>query len=216
MSNVPLSDFLHMVMLYCPTAPEPILIQHLRLAAREFCKDTRCWREVVTVPITENPVTVRPSCTGANVVAVQSAMLNGRELRAVPFDQADIEKYMTEAGRADQFTQDTADRFIIMPFEAGDLTVSAYFAPTSGTLNLTGDLKREPQNQVPAFLLTEHAEAIAHGALSRVMAIPRQEWSDGNMAGYFKSMFNEAKGEVQAEMIKGKQRAPIRTTPRWM
>lgn len=216
MNPVSLSLFMPMVMPYCPTAPEPIVMQNLRLAAREFCKDTRCWREVVTIAVTENPVTLSTSCADATIVAIQSALFDGRVLEAVPFDQASLDSYMTKTGRADSFTQDESDRFIIMPAEVGTLIVSAYFAPSSGTKRRIGDDEIEPQNQVPHFLFNEHAEAIAHGALSRILSLPKQEYTDGNLAGYFGQQFRQAKGEVQAQVIKGKQRAPIRTKPRWM
>jgi hypothetical protein len=216
MTNVSLSLFLPLVMPYCPTAPEPIVMQNLRLAARDFCKHTRCWREVVTTQITANPVIPQSSCGGATIVAVQSTLLNGNPLTAVPFDEADIAKYLTEAGRATSITQDSADRFIILPFEAGTLVMSLYFAPSSGPVNTHGNGGIEPQNQVPMFLFREHAEAIAHGALYRILSLPNQEYTDGNMSGYFKTLCDAAKAEASTEVIKGKQRAPIRTKPRFM
>jgi len=211
----PLAHFMPLVLPYAPTAPEPVVMMNLRLAAREFCKDTRCWREVVTTQITQNPVEPDLSCA-ATIIAVQSAVLNGYELKPVPFDEAEIDTYLTKAGQASQFTQDQMDRFIIMPFEPGTLVMSLYLAPSAGPRRMARDPQAEAQNQVPAFLFDEHVEVIAHGALSRILAIPGQEYTDGNMAGFFAAKFEMAKGEVQASVIKGKQRAPIRTKPRFM
>lgn len=215
MRFVPLAHFASLVMPYAPTAPEPIVIQHLRLAAREFCRDTRCWREIITTEITANPVEPDIEC-GATILAVQAAMLNGRELRAVPFDEAEIDTYLTKQGQASEFTQDQMDRFIIMPFEPGTLVMSLYLAPSAGPKRTARDPQAEAQNQVPAFLFDEHVEAIAHGALSRILSIPAQEWTNGNMAGFFAAKFDQAKGEAATAAIKGKQRAPIRTRARWM
>lgn len=215
MQTVSLALFAPMIMPFAPTAPEPLVMQHLRLAAREFCKETRCWREVVTATITANPVT--PSLpAGATIVAVQSAMINGRELNPVPFDQAEIDTYLTKQSRAGEFTQDSQDRFIIMPFEPGTLVMSLYLAPSAGPRTFARDPQAEPQNQVPAFLFDDHGEAIAHGALSRLLSIPAQEYTSGDMAGYFAAKFSDAKAEAGVLSIKGKQRAPTRTKARWM
>lgn len=215
MRMVPLAHFAPLVMPFAPTAPEPIVMQSLRLAAREFCVDTRSWREIVTTPVTTNPV--NPDLPqGVTIVAVQSAKLNGRDLLAVPFDVAEIDTYLTETGRATRFTQDEWGRFIIMPMEAGDLVMSLYLAPAAGPQRGTRDPQTEAQNQVPAFLFDEWVEAIAHGALARILSIPAQEYTNGQMAGYFSAKFAEAKGDAATAAIKGKQRAPIRTKARWM
>lgn len=215
MPFVSLSLFTPLVLPYAPTAPEPLVMQHLRLAAREFCKDTRCWREVISTTITANPVA--PTLpAGSTIVAVQSARLNGRDLSAVPFDEAEIDTYLDAGGRAAQFTQDQMDRFIVMPFEPGTLVMSLYLAPSAGPEVVVRNPAGEPQNQVPEFLFTEHVEAIAHGALSRLLGIPAQEYTNGGLAAFFLAKFDAAKAEVSTMSIKGKQRAPIRTTARWM
>ena len=215
MKSVSLSLFTSLVLPYAPTAPEPLVMQHLRLAAHEFCRDTRCWREVITTEITANPVTPELMCAGV-IVAVQSAMLNGRELTAVPFDGVALDTYMTEVGRASMLTQDGNDDFIILPFEPGTLVMSLYLAPAAGPRIIARDPQAEPQNQVPAFLFNEHVEAIAHGALSRLLSLPAQEWTNGGLAAFFAAKFEAEKSAVSTQSIKGKQRAPIRTTPRWM
>lgn len=216
MNPVSLALFMPMLMPYCPTAPEPIVMQNLRLAARDFCVVTRCWHEVVTVQTTENPIEPEISCAGTTIVAVQSSLFNGRALHPVPFDEAQIDDYLTKAGQASKITQDSSDRFIIMPFEAGTLVMSLYLAPSAGTVRIMGDDRIEHQNQVPHFLFTEHAEAIAAGALNRILSIPKQEYTDGGLAGYFGQKFEDAKNDLKAKVLKGKQRAPIRTKPRWL
>jgi len=215
MKSVSLSLFSPMVLPYAPTAPEPLVIQHLRLAAREFCKDTRCWREVITTEVTANPVQPEATCA-ANILAVQSAALNGRDLTPVPFDEVELDTYLTATGRASMFTQDGNDDFILLPFEAGTLVMSVYLAPPSGPRVIAREPASEPQNQVPAFLFNEHAEAIAHGALSRLLSVPGQEYTNGGLAAFFLAKFDAAKAEVSTQSIKGKQRAPIRTRARWM
>lgn len=215
MKLVSLALFAPLVMPYAPTAPEPLVMQHLRLAARDFCKKTRCWREVISMPITANPIVPDLGCA-ATIVAVQSAKLNERDLEPVPFDSVDIETYMTKPGQAYQFTQDQDDRFIILPFEAGVLTMSLYLAPAGGPRTIARDPQAEPQNKVPAFLFDEHVEAIAHGALSRIMSIPAQEYTNGSMAAYFAAKFEDAAAEASTMSLKGKQRAPMRTKARFM
>lgn len=212
---ISLAAFKPHIMPFAPTAPEPMVILYLRQAAREFCKETRCWREVITTPITANPVEpIIPA--GATIVAVQSAKINGRDLSPMLFEEADIDTYLTQEGRAVGFTQDEIGRFIIMPFEAGDLVMSCFLAPSAGPQRTTLNPATEAQNQVPDFLYTEHAEAIGYGALSRLLALPAQEWTNGDLAGYFAAKFQEAKGGGQVDAAKGKQRAPIRTRARFM
>lgn len=212
---ISLAAFLPLVRAYAPEVPNPVAEQQLRLATREFCKETRCWREVLTVAITANPFTIGPAYS--TVVAVQIARFGGvdltpADLTDIPLDQLD------DIGTPEMLVQIAPDTFRVYPFEAGDLIVSVYLAPQEGPqFGVSGatTLQAE-QGMVPDFLFHEHAMAIAHGALAKIRMMPNQPFTDGAAASFHAGEFAAAKNAMFGHQIKGKQRAKIRTKPQFM
>ncbi len=214
--TAPLSAFMPLVRAYAPAVPVPVAEQMLRLAAREFCKDTRCWREVLVIPVAANPFTIGPAYS--TVVAIQKASFGGVDLKKGVFEDLPL-AMLDDVGLPDTLYQISPDEFCVYPFEAGDLTVSVYLTLQEGPRfgsDGAGSTHQANQSVVPDFLFAEHAMSIAHGALARILVLPGQEYTDGAAAGMHGAAFQQAKAALFGANIRGKQRAPIRTKSRWM
>lgn len=218
--TVNLSAFLPLVKAYAPAVPNPVAEQNLRLAARDFCRVTRCWRDVLTVAITANPFQIAPALT--SVVAIQEAMFSDAAgktpLTAASFGDDVSLVNLDETGRPCDLFQIAEDEFRVYPFAPGTVTASVYLAPQAGPRfgqNGTSTLQAD-QGNLPDFLFTDHADAIAAGALERILILPGQPYTDPSLAGHFAGVFKKAKDDMFGHTITGKQRAPIRTKTRWM
>ncbi len=215
-----LSKFLPLVMPYAPTVPKPVALNSLRLAAREFCIDTKCWREIVSVTIVNGPVVAAPNAYSA-LVQIEQAWWGTKELKPVRFSEIDLPKHddMTIATEPESITQIEENKITVYPLVAGTVKLSGYFAPLAGpTYNViasSGTVVQDQENMVPDFLFQNYAEAIAQGALGKIKTIPDQDYTDPQMAGVHIANFNAAIGRAHTNAIKGQQRARVRVKAHW-
>lgn len=213
-----LGAFLPMVLPHAPGVPEPVACFNLRLAAVEFCERTRCWRHVHKVTVTgPTRFIVAPSYSAIH--EIEFADLDGNPLDPIPFaDIAAEAAQHPEPGAARYITQAAPNAVTLYPWRPGLLHVGLILKP-SGGFEFGGnaaDPLEDAYDFVPDFLLSQHGEAIAHGALARVLAIPGEAWSDAARSAYYLARFNERMDRFFAANMRGQQRAPLRTRPVWM
>ena len=246
-----LRSFLQIVNLYAADVATPVALVALRLAASEFCRRTRMWKEQITVTVTQNPFAVTfpnaviqaideatwtfaaPSAAwlAANpgwaiafpYWAAESAVegLIPQPGKLVPATVADLKdpQWDTRIGYPKKIVQVTPSEMMLWPFSPGsiDMLISVY--PEEGGVygaNLTGPSAQELQNMVPAFLFTDHAEAIAAGALKRILFMPGKSYTNASLATIFSGQFDQAIAKANVKAAKGIQRAPLRVTGQWM
>ena len=185
---------------------------NVRLAAIEFCERTRIWRHMVDTNLTANsPIVVCPDY--AAIHEIERAFWNN-EYRLTPksFTELPPGWESDQTAAPEIITQFEPDKVILYPFQAGNLTMSVFLKPRAGrNFVLSGSPMRDYYNQVPDFLLIQHAEAIGSGALARILVIPDQQWSNPTLAAYYLGRFNEACDRSFATNRAGQQRAPRRT-----
>lgn len=215
----PLTDFLPYVRPFIAGCPDPVIEFNLRLAAIEFCERTRCWRYITSATLTEETRFLSAPAY-STVHEVEQATWEGRILTPIAFTEAEHSAMtgITKESNPAYITQTEPGRLTILPFAEGTVRISAFLKPQHGSqygLDPMNPL-HDPLNVVPQFMLTQHAEAIAYGALTRLYAIPGEPWSDPNMAGAYRSMFEQRIGQHMGANIRGQQRTPIRTKPQWM
>lgn len=218
MPTRPLSDFLPLVMPHCATAPRPTVEQYLRLAAIEWCERTRCWRHAAQFAIDEaNEVIVAPDY--ATVHEIETAYFNNTTpLSPTQFSSFSPDDF-ADQGSPQYITQSAPNTISILPFTAGTLNLSLFLKPRSGTEYGTNpaDPLQDKYNVVPEHLFIQSAEAIAEGALARLLALPAEsaEWSNPKMAMYYRQRFDEACDRKFNSHIKGQHRARKRTRANW-
>jgi hypothetical protein len=193
--------FLRWVLPYAVACPEPIAEAHVRDAVRDFCASTRCWRRVQTTVLvgTETEIIVAPA--GANLHELEDASFNDKPLTPVAYDDATFD-YPVEPY---QITQINPTSFVLAPkFWPGTVKISAFMKPSQAAID------------VPDFILDQYGQHIGHGALSTILAIPEQPFSNPQMAGYYRQLFQDAKDANFNANRRGQQRARTRTRPQFM
>lgn len=217
--NTPLSAFLHLVLPFAKGAPDPLAEGMLRQAAIEFCEKTRCWRHIVTMPLAaSNRTIVAPNLT--TIHEFEEARWNGIELTPVAFTDADVNEMTgkTAIGSPQFITQIQPGQVSVYPFQTGTLRVSMFLKPRHGQaygVDATDPLA-DAYNVVPEFMLSQHGETIAYGALARLLAIPNEPFTNPELAMTFAAIFQQKSGAHMGRNMRGQQRAPIRTKPQWM
>lgn len=198
-------------------APEPLLLQALRMACIEFCRRTdtvQCIQAPVAVVAgtQDYAVTVPADMV---LVRVLGAAWQGVWLVPVPPDDvtsdvalrgAAIGAAIPLSGAPRHFFQKTPDLSTISLYPipdvalAGGLLIKASFCPTQAA------------TQVEDALFDEWAEGIAAGAAARVLAIPGQGFT-GSPAGPA-ARFERAVSEAKRQKMFGKMTAGARVQPR--
>ncbi len=216
-----LTEFLPHVLPHALRCPRPVAEFMLRQSAIEFCKRTRCWRHIVTITLTapdQGIAIAAPAFT--NIHEIETATLDGRTLTPTQFTtiQPDQLTGETMAGQPEYITQIDPNTVCVFPYGTGVLRLSLFLKPAEGKSFGTdaADPLHDAFNVVPPFMLTQYAEALAAGALSRILMIERQSFSSPEKAAINMAKFDEACGASHTTSMRGQQRAKLRTPPRFM
>jgi hypothetical protein len=150
--------------------------------------------------------------TGTAFVKGLSAWLNDAPLDPISQDDLDNEFNNTDFGwvgvnwRTDvslptrfYFPDDTTVGLLMPPDAGGNLRINAALKPTRASTSF------------PTWIYERYVEAIAHGAKSKVMSIPKKPYSNLDMAVHHGEMFNGMVGEARIRAARGTSRGPLRT-----
>lgn len=174
------SRFYPYVLPSVPTCPEPTADHHIRLAAIEFCDRTHVWAETL-----------------------DTIDVDGSESYALNFDQeAELASLLEVKVGADEFTV-VNRRDALKAVAAGDSCRIAWTdnrqdlwlhpRPASGQLIVEVALKpSQAAEDFPDDVFAHHAEDISHGALARLHALPKQDWTDIGEADRQRALFERA------------------------
>lgn len=214
--TINVSKFLPLVQPYAPHASDPAVMQALRKAAIEFCEQTRCWRHMIRLTISRQDYpAIAPAY--AAIHEFETVTFND-DTPLTPVQFSDVEHAdFSEQGAPRYITQTGPSRISILPFSDGVLDISVFLKPRHGDeYALSPD--SAPENvydTVPDFLFTLHGEVIAAGALSRLLLLPGQPFTDPKMAEYFRADFQRRAERVFNHNVRGQQRARPRILARW-
>lgn len=214
-----ISDLMPYILPHVPAAPTIWAEFQTRLAVVEFCERTRCWRQIMVknIPVSGR-VMIAPH--GATIHEFEEATLDGCDLTPSQFTATDPDEITGDEtqGQAKYITQINPGEISVIPASSGKLRVSCFLKPRHG--QAIGYDPENPlddvNNVLPQFMVTQYAEALACGALYRIMATPKQDFTDLKMAGEHKANFEEACNRHFASNMRGQQRAPMRVKARWM
>lgn len=207
-----LDEFLPQILTYAPGCPVPVAFDHIRSAAQRLCERARIWRESdrITVSADESIIVVPD---GAVLYEIERAYFNGMPLDPVSVSDLDRLCPGWQRGAADGrvgmprwITQMEPNSIRVLPFpvDGGDLDVSLFVKPS------------EDCEELPDFFADQYRRVIADGALSEILVLPKQNFSDANLAGFFASRFERELDRLSTMNLRGQQRAPIRTVPNFM
>lgn len=198
--------------------PSFLISQAARLAAVEFCEVTRCWRHLMSFDAAA-PVLDQIIPLEAVIWEIERASANGHELTAV--QHTDVARDGVTAGLPRYISQVNPWGIVVHPFpEAGPvpLELSVFLKPRSDTLvGINNDNPMlDALNVVPEWMMQQHGEKLADGALSRVLMMEGERWYSPERAAYHRALFDKALGRNFAANMRGQQRAPIRMPTLYM
>ena len=192
--------------------------QMARFAAVEFCERTRCWRHLVSF---DAPEAVNPHVipVEAAIWEIERASADGQPLTAV--QHTDVAKDSITVGNPRYISQINPWAIVVHPFpETGPVRIdmSVFLKPRSDIV--TGLDADKPLLDslcvVPEWMMQQHGEKLADGALSRVLMMEGQPWYNPQRAAYHRALFDKALNRNHAANMRGQQRAPIRMPTSYM
>lgn len=154
----------------------------IRQAAIEFCERTRFWRYEDEFAITSTDIDGLTAPSGSVIYDIDAVWFNGRKLTPKTTGQLVLEPTWRSGATAQTstpkyVTQTEPNTIQIVPFQTGQLKFALFLKPS------------QDATEVPDFLVDQHRETIAHGALARILLIPNQSFTNPDMAAAFGMAF---------------------------
>ncbi len=176
-------------------APMPLVEREVRYASIDFCDFTMAWR----VPLDEVPIvggTSEYEFTLPDDSVIATVFYLGQDgVRLLPTTERVLDDDQG-AWRASDSTATAAQWFYLPDRTKVRLALTPSAA---GLMGLTVALKPgQTAKTLPDFIFEHHVEALRAGALARLLAQPRKDWSDPQLA-YYLAVFDKAKRKEKAE-----------------
>lgn len=207
-----MDELLPHILPYAIGVAEPTAIQHIRDAAVRFCERTRCWRHIDTFKTDGGHHEIVAVPSQAVLHEIEWAKFDNQhelEPRAPKAEYWEHEHLEDDPLNPNQnernhtypryITQVNPTCVIIEPHVVGDLTVSVYLKPD------------QVADMLPDFLLSNFARNIADGALSTLLLLPNQPFTNPQLAMVFEQKFQQSLDKNFAFNLRGQQRARKRT-----
>lgn len=209
----PFADFLPFVLPYAPSCPEPVAIQYIRQASIDFCQRTRFWRFIDEFQVTGDTSELLVTPNQSSLFEIEKAWFKPTdesrwaELRRLPYsqiDQALLDEEPNSYTVPNVISQIDYNNVTLIPRVEGTLRVSMFLSPSYDAVDC------------PDNLFSNYASTIADGALSEILMIPEQPYTNPNLASLKAGLFNLECDRNFALNVRGQQRAPVRTKASFM
>lgn len=163
---------------------EDLAIRHLRLAARDFFERTGVWEETLPEVSTTDDTTVYPLpvTDGAELARLLDVSVDGEPVDELVTPSQGAKYLRDEPDCSAAWVIEQRDLGLYMPDPVADvaIVVQAVLRPTLAA------------TEVPDAYADQHIEVIVHGALARLLALPRVPWQSVQDAGIERAAFNDA------------------------
>ena len=208
MASVTFDQFLPEVQPEAPGVPYPVVINAIRNACFDFCRQSLIWNEFQD-PETYTQGTAEYQLSapaGAQIVQVLSLVLDdGRTIWPGSTDETVKVRpqWRTQEGIIEWFVHSAPDtfRFVAVPNDSGTFTPQVAYAPL------------RTATSVDASLFNLYLEGIKHGALAKLKAMTNQPWTDAAGSAASAAAFQQATGRAISERTRSNSRGNLRVTP---
>lgn len=199
------------VLQYAAACPEPLAVRHIRDAAIQFCRRTRIWREQqdFVVKASNGSECLVPD-RNTEIFEVTSATFydgddNKAKLEPKALDWLDLHQkgWRDWEGNPRYVTQTAPDTLKIAGPADGRLTVELILIPA------------EKAQSLPDPLVLVYSKEIAEGAAAEVLLTPG-DFQNVDLAAVFAQRFQRSLDHWANLIPKGQQKAPRRTTARYL
>lgn len=200
------TEFIPTLSPHVKQCPQPVMLDALRRAGRDFCTQSKVWQEtlddVLIVPSEREIEVEHPD--DARVVAPLDCYFDANPITARTSRQLarEYQNWRLESGTPLYLTLDNPDVMRLCPHPSvqGTLTPRVVLAPA-----LDGD-------EVPDWLYEEHRDAINYGAAAILKAIGNEAWTDLPGVAFHEDKFRDGINKAFADQSRGFSGARIRTT----
>lgn len=198
----PLDDFLPSVNQFAPGVAEPAALFAIRQACIEFCERTRLWRYEDDFDVTDDEDLLSPP--DSQIHEIEALRFNNQKVTPAATQWLDRiwPTWRTDtdgAATPKYFTQTAPNTLRLVPRAAGHVNIYLFLKPS------------QDAEEVPDFISEQYREVIAQGALSRILMIPNQSFTDGNLAIGYGTAFQSKLDSLSSKGTEGQQRARQRT-----
>lgn len=182
-----------------PGCPEVTVNSALAASAAEFCAETHIWRETLDPFDTEADEALYDLDASAVVESVPQLVVDGRELGHVDIRLLDPTR-LTDTGIPSHFwvQDDRSVRLFPIPDGVYPVVATVTLKPSRSA------------RQVPDWIFETFADGIVSGALWRLLRIPGKEWTNVDLAGAHKALFEKAVVEAR---VRDYRHVPLRVRP---
>ncbi|HJV52787.1 MAG TPA: hypothetical protein VJ652_15070 [Noviherbaspirillum sp.] len=195
-----LDSFFPIIRQYAPGVADLSAAFGVRQAAIEFCERTRLWRYEDEFDVTDDEDLLCPS--GAVIHEIETIRFNDGKLEPATTQYLDraMPDWRTETQTSNPryYTQTAPDTLRLVPRCSGHVNVYLWLKPSQDC------------DELPDFIGDKYRETIAHGALSRILLIPNQSFTSGDLAGAFGASFQSKLDSLSTKGSTGQQRARAR------
>lgn len=210
---VNLARILPLIAPYAPGVSELAASYNARLAAIELCEKTLCWRQIVTVEMTEDGQEIGLP-DGVAIHQFETARHGELPLTPMQFSDVDERAAAASYGAPPQFiTQASYNTVRLIPFMEGTLSLSVFVKPITENaygLNAAGEIE-DTYDRVPDWMIQQHAETLAAGALARLLIQPDRPYTNADLGMFYAQKFREAADTHFSVNLTGQHRARRRT-----
>lgn len=190
-----LSDFSQLVRIFVPGAPDPTIEFAVRESARRFCSLSWFARRSIIIVLVDGQetYTVTPSSSEEEVVGVHAV-----EFRNRPLGPTKPELVATSEGTPQAFYFEPSNSLTLDPYPDSDaagenIIVRIATQPTLTTETIADDIVRE------------YRQCIANGAIAWLMNVPKQPWTDQQMAQNMERKFLAQTMRAKEAILRGHQ-----------
>lgn len=203
----PMTDFLPEVLPHVLGCTQPLAITAIRNSVIEFLEKTRVGEQSVQVFLNEGVASydLDPEETGTSLREILRASIAGIEVYPVTVASLDANNpaWRTSTGSPRWLLID-AGMIRVVPIPVADAVMDCVFSA----------VPNRSAAKVDDYVLDNYMEAIASGALRRLMAIPGFPWSNPALARYHKEQFDISVSETVIDRAHSNTSASIAISPR--
>jgi hypothetical protein len=205
------ADFYPLIRREAPGVSNPMMDGALLQAAREFCRETYIWQQILDplslVEDQEEYELEVPELTRS--VAILSMFHDS--IPVLPRTSGEMNRIFPgwredRGNRAQWFLSDIDPHTLrLIPYASEDeddaiTQIKVALQPVNSATEL------------PDIIYDDHSEDLVYGALVRLHRLPRQtnwSWQDAGLSNYYADLFKRAMGRTKIRVIKGFQAGPI-------
>lgn len=192
-----------------PGCSQAMALDAIRKAAIEFCERSWGWTyNPAAIDVVNGQISYAfTPPAGAVVSKVLHVWYDDKPIHPRSPDQLDgmFPNWRTSSGTPEYYTQEDERNLLLVAVPNADLT---------GGLKMRVSLKPTYNAaDIETRLYEEYREAIASGALSRLMMMPKKPYTDLALAAVHQATFDDKIATVRLKVQKGYARAPLRNTP---